>query len=1032
MMSADRQNRTIAFLAEFCSQHLLDEKILIVPLYPTGRQIGEALTKAGHSWVNLRFAPLISLAHEVCAETIAKQNLKQITSHTSSLLVDKAFIRLKQNKKLDYFQELDPKPGIIKAFTRSLMLLRMNGISSESLSAGHFINQKKGNEICLLLSEYEKMLESQRLLDKPGLYLKACKESPRSFHKDKHFLCFEDGALSTLEKSFLHKISQDSLTILPRDPVFGVRKPRRFHPVKEPEPASSRPTSDSERTPWLFAPYKAPAPLNDSTLSITTAVGPSNECKEVFRRILSEKIPVDEAEVICPPGRMYHSLFDTLSQKTGVPVTLSEGMSIGSTSPGKLFSALLNWMESDFKDSVFWDLLESGHIRFKKQAENFPLPNQISAVIKKAGIGWGKERYVSCLERLKEQEKKKAAESDTEELSEKHNLTISRINQILTEIKKILQCLSAWNQTETIDFQSLVQGIRNILSHHARIQNDLDAEAITAIYSRLDDMTSFEYPAMSKEDALEQLRFIEDDLTVGSSGPAPGHTHISTYRSGGFSARQHTFILGLNRENFPGTGFQDPILLDEERENISLSLRTTKDSLRENLYSMARLISSLRGKIYLSYSSYDILGERESFPSSLMLQAFRLIKGDPRLDYSALINSFKESKGFFPARKEKIMDETEWWLEQIVKDQGLLDGVSAVKENFPALGQGINAISDRKTLKASPYEGVLDFQTTGKISLLNENTVMSSSRFECLAFCPFKYFMEYVLGVRKPEAIEYDPSRWLDPLNWGTLVHEVLYQFMNKLRERGEKLHKEKHRELIRNTAENLLQSFKEKIPPPSEDVFLMQKKELMETLDIFLKAESQRAEDIKPLLFEVRFGTEGDRGEGIDEPVLMKITPRISIGIRGRIDRIDRLASNRYRVIDYKSGRYSRFEQVKSFGKGQVIQHALYSLAAETILKKLGKDTSPRVKEGAYYFPTAKGEGREIVFKDFDRHEFVKLLSELIMVLIKGDFVPNPDALCDYCDLAPLCGTVKERAKIKRNSGIEEYSIFERLANFE
>jgi len=55
---AHSKNTTLPFLADFCEQHLLDEKILIVPSYQTGHQIGEALTKAGHSWANLRFATL--------------------------------------------------------------------------------------------------------------------------------------------------------------------------------------------------------------------------------------------------------------------------------------------------------------------------------------------------------------------------------------------------------------------------------------------------------------------------------------------------------------------------------------------------------------------------------------------------------------------------------------------------------------------------------------------------------------------------------------------------------------------------------------------------------------------------------------------------------------------------------------------------------------------------------------------------------------------------------------------------------------
>jgi len=52
--------------------------------------------------------------------------------------------------------------------------------------------------------------------------------------------------------------------------------------------------------------------------------------------------------------------------------------------------------------------------------------------------------------------------------------------------------------------------------------------------------------------------------------------------------------------------------------------------------------------------------------------------------------------------------------------------------------------------------------------------------------------------------------------------------------------------------------------------------------------------------------------------------------------------------------------------------------------------------------------------------------------VIITGNFVPHPDAICEYCDLAPLCGDASSRAKEKKNLGVEEYSIFERLKDFD
>ena len=72
-------NSLISFLSKFCQEHVLDEKIFVIPSYQIGHQIGESLTKSGNSWVNLRFMTLPLLAHEVVGaelyESVALSNI---------------------------------------------------------------------------------------------------------------------------------------------------------------------------------------------------------------------------------------------------------------------------------------------------------------------------------------------------------------------------------------------------------------------------------------------------------------------------------------------------------------------------------------------------------------------------------------------------------------------------------------------------------------------------------------------------------------------------------------------------------------------------------------------------------------------------------------------------------------------------------------------------------------------------------------------------------------------------------------------
>ncbi|GAG10866.1 unnamed protein product, partial [marine sediment metagenome] len=160
---------------------------------------------------------------------------------------------------------------------------------------------------------------------------------------------------------------------------------------------------------------------------------------------------------------------------------------------------------------------------------------------------------------------------------------------------------------------------------------------------------------------------------------------------------------------------------------------------------------------------------------------------------------------------------------------------------------------------------------------------------------------------------------------------------------------------------------------------------------------------------------------------------PGFPLMLRGRIDRVDSLGEHKYRIIDYKTGGYSHFGKMRYFGGGRILQHALYSLAAEVILKKTGRDDKARVVESGYYFPTRRGEGKEIIVRDFDRDDFKALVVELLRILLKGQFVVNPEADCRFCDYVPICGAgAVNRVKEKRGANPEEFGIFDRLKEYE
>jgi len=1043
-------NSLISFLAQFCKAHLLKEKIFIVPSYQLGHQIGEVLTSRGHSWVNLHFVTLPSLAQEIAGVELSTRGVRQISKAATLFMLDKIFRALKEEGKLDYFRELEASSGVVKAIHRSLFALRTAGLGSKKLSTDSFIKKNKGKEVILFLKKYEEELEKRKLIDLPGLYSLAI-EKAEKIHNDenKTYLCLQDLTLCRIEFEFLKKIAGKNIVLVPQDPVFGLKRPRRFWEIKEEIitlPSVARndnikkkpgPSSDLERAPWLFSPKDAPPPFKDETLELFRAIGPTNECREILRRIISENLPLDNVEIIHPPGDTYPSLFYVLSSKTDLKVTYAEGIALGFTSPGKVFNGLTDWMEDNFLVSHLCRMIEGGNLKLSREkGHDVPSPLKISRYLKNAMIGWDRNRYIPRLKTLIksiEDNASLAQEEGEEEKCKNYKAIISEVKWLIKVINQFFELIPSWDEEGRLEFGALCQGVSRFIKKFSRIQNELDREALSLITARLEEAASVDASPLDKEEAFEWFRSLGDGLHVGASGPMPGHLHLSSRHSGGYSGRSVTFIVALDQGAFPGTGLQDPILLDEEIEKISKDLPTTSDLLRENLYSVAGLLSSLRGKAILSYSSYDMIESRQSFPSSLLLQAHRLLKGGPGLDYTNLLSSLPESSGFLPEALDKVFDEIEWWLMRLATGGGFLDGLEAVKKSFPELRQGIYALKMRAGTSLSTFEGQVDIKPEEAHPLVNKNVVMSSSRIELLARCPFGYFLHYILDLWKPEELELDRSQWLNPMQGGSLLHEIFYKFMREIRDRREEIDLKKHRPLIRKIAEEIILKYKEEIPPPYEGIFEREREEVMDTLGVFLRAEIRREKKVEPVMFEVSFGLERGESEGIEEAVTIEIGPKASFFLRGKIDRIDRLENNQYRVIDYKTGSSSSFEDFDCFGRGRILQHALYAVAAEQIIKKLGMDSSPQVVQSGYYFPTMKGDGQEFLADRFDRGRLGSLLNDLLSILSRGNFVVNPEVECSYCDFNPVCGEDSpKRAKAKREGNPKEFGIFETLKEYD
>jgi ATP-dependent helicase/nuclease subunit B len=158
-----------------------------------------------------------------------------------------------------------------------------------------------------------------------------------------------------------------------------------------------------------------------------------------------------------------------------------------------------------------------------------------------------------------------------------------------------------------------------------------------------------------------------------------------------------------------------------------------------------------------------------------------------------------------------------------------------------------------------------------------------------------------------------------------------------------------------------------------------------------------------EPLLLEYGFGVACESAG----PLSIELPSGLTFHLSGRIDRIDRIGRDAFRVLDYKTGGSERYDGQWYFMRGRRIQHALYSIAAESIIEKLGIGTRPSVKEAGYVFPTMRGEGRRVLREQGRKAELLELLDLVFDVMRDGTFLAAEDGgfcgICDYYD--DVCG---------------------------
>lgn len=353
------------------------------------------------------------------------------------------------------------------------------------------------------------------------------------------------------------------------------------------------------------------------------------------------------------------------------------------------------------------------------------------------------------------------------------------------------------------------------------------------------------------------------------------------------------FILGVNDGEFPSIRKDEGFLNDADREflktkDIELA-KGTIENLYEERFSIYKILTTAREKVYVSYCSSDSEGGalRPSIYITKIKKIFPNIKekSDINGEIFEIINEANCFEGLIDnlrlKHEEKEIDPI-WY---------------SIERYFETSEKWKNKLASAK--KALYYKEQAEEINKDNINKMYGNVLETSiSKLEQYQKCAFSYYLKY--GLRLKEQEEYQ----IRTIDTGTFMHETIDSFFHTIREKNieiDELEEEQIYEIIEQIINDKLGLPKYYVFTSNEKFNVLTnklKKVVFQSMKYII--DGLRVSDFKVFANELEF----KRGKEY-KPIILDLEDGRKVEITGKIDRIDiaKVGNDKYvRIIDYKS----------------------------------------------------------------------------------------------------------------------------------
>jgi RecB family exonuclease len=535
---------------------------------------------------------------------------------------------------------------------------------------------------------------------------------------------------------------------------------------------------------------------------------------------------------------------------------------------------------------------------------------------------------------------------------------------------------------------------------------------------------------------LGEVRLVLAERLLELAEPSPASRHGRVFIASTDAARGLEFdvvaIPGLAERLFPRKISEEPLLLDRQRALLDASLETNDERVAGERLAL-RIAAGAAGRaLLLSYPRLDLDQSRPRVPSFYALEALRAAEGK--------LPGFDELAG----RAERVSGARVGWPAPDDPERAIdaAEHDLALLERLLALGEEQSVGTARYLLTANPHLGrALRFRArrwlpgwteadgllphvhgelaAGAREAMQEQQLAarsySATALQHFASCPYRFFLQAVhrLAPREePEAIDE-----IEPLQRGSLVHDVQFELFGRLAEAG----------LLPVTPDNLsaaraildpvldavAERYRDDLAPAIDRVWDDGVAAVRADLREWLQRASADTSGFVPWRFELSFGLSAAAARQKRDPHSLPEAVALDCGVklRGSIDLVERRSDGALRVTDHKTGR-ARVKHGEVIAGGSSLQPVLYALASEKLFPEAD------VRSGRLYYCTSAGGFDESdVPLDDGARAAAGLVARVVDGALREPFLPAAPAAgaCRFCDYQLVCGPYEEQRTARK-----------------